>query len=91
MIVFFLNRTYILESVILTRDVVNLNVPDDKSELKDAFRDLLPLASHWKTIGTLLGVQAHILHNIRSEEDEVHRGCCLNGLSRLTSHQPGRT
>ena len=40
-----------------------------RPELKDAFKKLLPLAPHWKTIGTLLGVSNPILDKIRSNEE----------------------
>ena len=38
-------------------------------QLKDAFRELLPLATDWKTIGTLLGLPEHILEKIKTDED----------------------
>ena len=40
-----------------------------KPELKDAFKKLLPLAIHWKTIGTLLGVSKSVLDKIKSDEE----------------------
>ena len=41
-------------------------------QLKDAFRELLPLATYWKTIGTLLGLPQHILEKIKADEDTAH-------------------
>ena len=38
-------------------------------ELKDAFKELLPLATEWKTLGTLLGLPGHILEKIKTDED----------------------
>ena len=43
-----------------------------KPELKDVFKKLLPLAIHWKTIGTLLGVSKTILNRIKSDEEGVN-------------------
>ena len=40
-----------------------------KPELRDVFKKLLPLASYWKTIGTLLGVSKPILDKIKSDEE----------------------
>ena len=36
----------------------------------DAFRQLLPLAAHWRNIGALLGVSNDILRVIRQNERE---------------------
>ena len=41
---------------------------DDKPELKDAFKKLLPLASSWKSIGTLLGLRSDVLERIQLDE-----------------------
>lgn len=41
---------------------------DKKPKLRDAFRDLLPLAHEWSTIGILLGVPKHILERIKVDE-----------------------
>ena len=38
-------------------------------QLKDAFKELLPLATCWKTIGTLLGLPQHILEKTKADED----------------------
>ena len=38
-------------------------------QLKDTFKELLPLATDWKTIGTLLGLPEHILEKIKTDED----------------------
>ena len=40
--------------------------------MKDVFKELLPLATYWKTIGTLLGIEEHILDMIKSDEDGAH-------------------
>ena len=45
---------------------------DDKPKLKDVFKDLLPLATYWKTIGTLLEIEEHVLDMINSDEDRAH-------------------
>ena len=42
-----------------------------KPELKDIFKELYPLATCWKTIGTLLGVPTHILDKTKSEGGRV--------------------
>ena len=36
------------------------------------FKELLDLASHWKTIGTLLGLKSDLLDKIRSDEGNTH-------------------
>ena len=40
-----------------------------KPELGDVLDKLLPLATHWKIIGTLLGVSKHVLDKIKSDEE----------------------
>ena len=45
---------------------------DDKPKLRDAFRNLFELATHWISIGTLLGVEGHIIQRIKSEDDGIH-------------------
>ena len=40
--------------------------------MKDTFRELLTLASQWKTIGMLLGLPEHILEKIKADEDTAH-------------------
>ena len=42
-----------------------------KPKLKDIFKELFPVATHWKTIGTLLGIPEHLLKNIESNEKRV--------------------
>ena len=44
---------------------------DDRPKLKDVLKELLPLATEWKTIGILLGIQKHILDKIKKDEDGV--------------------
>ena len=36
------------------------------------FNELLDLASHWKTIGTLLGLESQLLEKIKSDEEGAH-------------------
>ena len=55
-----------------------LTTTDDKPELKDLFRQLYSLAAHWKSIGTLLGVQADVLKTIKRDEVDVHD--CLQAV-----------
>ena len=38
----------------------------------EALDELLPLATHWRTIGALLGVQHHILERINKVEAGAH-------------------
>lgn len=45
---------------------------DLKPQLKTVFRDLLPLAVHWKTIGTLLGVDSATFDKIEYEERAIN-------------------
>jgi hypothetical protein len=40
-----------------------------KPELKDVLKKLLPLATHWKTVGGLLGVSDPVLDKIKSDEE----------------------
>ena len=44
----------------------------EKSRLKDIFKELLPIATDWKTIGTLLGIPVHILDKVKSNEERVN-------------------
>ena len=44
------------------------------------FRRLLPLAPHWKNIGTLLDIPKHVLNRIQSDEDGV-KSCLREMLS----------
>ena len=44
---------------------------DEKPKLKDALKELLPLAAEWRTIGALLGLQPHTLARVRADEDGV--------------------
>ena len=44
-------------------------VLDEKPQLKDAFKELLPLAPKWKTIGTLLGLHPDVLDKIKCDEN----------------------
>ena len=51
---------------------------DDQPKLKDIFKRLIPLASSWKTIGGLLGVERHVLDNIKKDEDGARD--CLHAM-----------
>ena len=55
-----------------------LTTTDDKPELKDLFRQLYSLAAQWKSIGTMLGVQANVLKAIKTDEVDVHD--CLQAV-----------
>ena len=48
---------------------------DDQPKLKDAFGKLLPLATHWRNIGVLLGIKNDDLHaiNLNVKEDDCLR------------------
>ena len=39
--------------------------------LSDAFRELFPLASNWKCIGTFLEVKDHVIDGIESNKEDV--------------------
>ena len=49
-----------------------------KPKLKDIFKELFPVATYWKTIGTLLGIPGHILDKIKSNEERVDE--CLREM-----------
>lgn len=55
-------------------------VLDDQPKFKDVLKRLMPLASNWKIIGGLLGVERHVLDNIKRDEDDV-RDCLYAMLS----------
>ena len=46
-------------------------IADEKPELKHALKEVLAIASHWKIIGTFLGIESHILHEISHDEKGV--------------------
>ena len=46
------------------------SLPGDKPKLRDVFEKLLDLAVDWKHIGTLLGVENHILQEIKQNEEK---------------------
>lgn len=49
------------------------NVPDvDTPKLQEVFKELFGLATHWKTIGTLLGLESQLLEEIKSDEESAH-------------------
>ena len=41
-------------------------------KLRDVFAVLHPLATQWKTIGILLGIQKHVLDRIKNDEAGVN-------------------
>lgn len=53
---------------------------DEKPRLKDAFKELFPLATQWKSIGTLLGLSQDVLDRINSDEAIAN-----NRLQMMTS------
>lgn len=53
---------------------------DNKPELRDAFKKLLPLASNWKVIGILLGLRYDVLERIHLDESST-----MDHLQTVTS------
>ena len=49
----------------------NLPIGTPVLTLQTAFRKLLPVASSWMNVGTLLGIDKSILDNIKSNERQV--------------------
>ena len=49
--------------------IIVIIIAGDKPKLKDVFKELLPQATEWKTIGTLLGIEEHILDKIKCDEE----------------------
>ena len=49
--------------------MIYLFIPDNNPRLRETFKELLPLAARWKTIGALLGVEISDLNNIKVDED----------------------
>ena len=39
--------------------------------MKEVFRELIPLAARWKTIGTLLGISEDTIDKIKADEEGV--------------------
>ena len=68
------------ESITIVITLVQICPSDDRPKLRDVFKKLLPLANSWKTIGTLLGVESHILMDIKRDEEGV-RDCLQAMLS----------
>lgn len=52
----------------------------DTPELKDVLKQLLGLASHWKIIGGLLGLESQLLDKIKSDGEGAQE-CLLSMLS----------
>ena len=50
--------------------------------MKDLFKNLLPLAAKWKSIGVLLGVKDNILQEIRRDEGDECQDCLREMLSQ---------
>ena len=44
----------------------------DTPKLQEVFKELLDLATLWKTIGTLLGLESQLLERIKSDEEGAH-------------------
>ena len=51
----------------------------DTPKLQDVFKEIFGLASHWKSIGTLLGLKSHLLDNIKREPMTVCKKCYPSG------------
>ena len=45
---------------------------DKRPKLRIVFKELLPLAIHWNSIGTLLGIQKNVLDRIRDDKEGVN-------------------
>ena len=43
-----------------------------KPLIKDAFKELYSIASKWKAIGTLLGIDSDVLERVKQDEEEAH-------------------
>ena len=56
----------------------DITVTDSTPKLNAAFKKLLPLAEKWKTIGILIGLESHILENIKKDEEGVQN--CLGKM-----------
>ena len=50
----------------------------NRSCISEALKELLSLATHWKTIGGLLGIEKDILDKIQKDEVEVND--CLHEM-----------
>ena len=44
----------------------------DDSKLQDMIKELLPVASNWKILGGLMGVQKHVLDKIDQDKNGVY-------------------
>ena len=42
-----------------------------KPELKETLQELIPHAANWKIIGSLLGIEKHVLDKIKAEEEGI--------------------
>ena len=49
--------------------IVQSLIVQERPELKDVFRELLPLSADWKAIGTLLGLPRDLLKRIKADEE----------------------
>ncbi len=52
-----------------------LTTAGEPPKLADALRVLLPIASDWKIVGTLLEIPDHVLESIRHAEREEPKEC----------------
>ena len=52
-------------------DIVLLCI-DEKPQLRDVYKELFPLSTDWKSIGTLLGISKNVLDRIRDDNDGVN-------------------
>ena len=50
-------------------------------DLSETFRELLPIAHEWKSIGVLLKMDPHILDKIQSDEQGKVQSCLREMLS----------
>ena len=64
---------------LLISEIHNINL-GSRPKLKDTFKELFPLATDWKIIGGLLGLEKHVLNKIKAEEEGV-RNCLYEMLS----------
>jgi hypothetical protein len=60
----------------------------DKPRLKDVLRKLLPLAAKWQNIGTLLGIQHHILERIQHDNGHDCSNCLREMLNEWLKNDP---
>ena len=54
------------------------SIVENKPKLREIYRQLYPLATKWKDIGTLLGISKPLVDKISSEQERVHE--CLQEM-----------